>query len=247
MPVASRAVVELLDGYRSYRAAHFDDASRACEDVDVRATLDALAREGQSPRALVVSCCDSRADPALVFDARQPGEIFVARNVANLVPPYEGVDDAHHGTLAALEYAVAHLRVPLVVVMGHTRCGGVAAGMKKYDDGPESDPDAFAVNEATGEGFIGSWVALTRETVRRTRKQTEGWKGMSNDERARVLERELVKQSVKNVASFPFVASRLANGDLAVMGAIFCIADGTLSTLNEDTGEFERVEDDVSS
>jgi len=249
MSAPTRALEELLDGYRAYRSAHFGDGSRVREDVDVRGKLDALARDGQKPRALVVSCCDSRADPALVFDAREPGEIFVVRNVANLVPPFEGVGGPREGgeTLAALEYAVTRLRVPLVVVMGHTRCGGVAASLQKYDDGPECDPHAFEVNEATGEGFIGNWVALARETTRRTRDETEGWREMSASERARALERENVKQSVKNVETFPFVASRVASGDLVVAGAVFDVADGTLWTLDDDTGEFARVDDGVSS
>ena len=146
-----------------------------------------------------------------------------------------------------MEYAVTRLRVPLVVVMGHTRCGGVAASLQKYDDGPECDPHAFEVNEATGEGFIGNWVALARETTRRTRDETEGWREMSASERARALEREIVKQSVKNVETFPFVASRVASGDLVVAGAVFDVADGTLRTLDDDTGEFTRVDDGVSS
>ena len=250
MSAPTRALDELLDGYRAYRSAHFGERCRVREDVDVRGKLAALARDGQAPRAFVVSCCDSRADPALVFDAREPGEIFVARNVANLVPPFEGVEGAARRggeTLAAMEYAVTRLRVPLVVVMGHTRCGGVAASLQKYDDGPECDPHAFEVNEATGEGFIGNWVALARETTRRTREETEGWSGMSASERARALERENVKQSVKNVETFPFVASRVASGDLVVAGAVFDVADGTLWTLNDDTGEFTRVDDGVSS
>ena len=107
MSAPTRALEELLDGYRAYRSAHFGDGSRVREDVDVRGKLDTLARDGQKPRALVVSCCDSRADPALVFDAREPGAIFVVRNVANLVPPFEGVGARARGRRrrAALEYA----------------------------------------------------------------------------------------------------------------------------------------------
>ena len=153
----------------------------------------------------------------------------------------------HDAELLLSYLTVPYLRVPLVVVMGHTRCGGVAASLQKYDDGPACDPHAFEANEATGEGFIGNWVALARETTRRTSRETEGWREMSASERARALERENVKQSVKNVETFPFVASRVASGDLIVAGAVFDVADGTLRTLDDDTGEFTRVDDGVSS
>ena len=234
----SDAIRDLIAGYRDFRAAHFD-ARRDARARDggasgarcVRSTLRELSERGQNPRALVVACCDSRADPAIVFDTA-PGDVFVVRNVANLVPPYTGVDFGHHGTCAAVEYSVAHLEVPLIVVMGHTQCGGAAAGLRKYGGDPNGDPAVFAANEATGEGFIGSWVALTKTSVREVCEKYDP------DIRARMLEHELVRNSVRNLATFPFVRERMDKGTLEVIGAVFNVFDGTLTILDAETGEF---------
>ena len=156
----------------------------------------------------------------------------MVRNVANLVPPYTGVDFGHHGTCAAVEYSVAHLEVPLIVVMGHTQCGGAAAGLRKYGGDPNGDPAVFAANEATGEGFIGSWVALTKTSVREVCEKYDP------DIRARMLEHELVRNSVRNLATFPFVRERMDKGTLEVIGAVFNVFDGTLTILDAETGEF---------
>ena len=246
----SDAIRDLIAGYRDFRAAHFD-ARRDARARDggasgarcVRSTLRELSERGQNPRALVVACCDSRADPAIVFDTA-PGDVFVVRNVANLVPPYTGVDFGHHGTCAAVEYSVAHLEVPLIVVMGHTQCGGAAAGLRKYGGDPNGDPAVFAANEATGEGFIGSWVALTKTSVREVCEKYDP------DIRARMLEHELVRNSVRNLATFPFVRERMDKGTLEVIGAVFNVFDGTLKILDAETGEFvapQKFEDDAGA
>ena len=233
---------DLIAGYRSFRAAHFDDRSPSQSErattSEIPSTLRQLSEYGQNPRALVVACCDARADPAIVFDTA-PGDVFVLRNVANMVPPYTGVDGAHHGSCAAVEYSVVHLRVPLVLVMGHTQCGGAAAGLRKYGNGPNADPETFAMNEETGEGFIGSWVALARESVCAVCEKYDP------DIRARMLEYELVRQSVKNLMTFPFVRSRVEAGELEIAGAVFSVWDGTLKVLQPD-GSFASPADEVT-
>jgi carbonic anhydrase len=237
------AMRDLVRGYKTFRAAHFsDDAGRGNGTTgtsSVKDTLRELSERGQAPSALVIACCDSRADPAIVF-ATSPGEVFVVRNVANLVPPYTGVDGAHHGTCAAIEYSVQHLRVPLILVMGHTQCGGAAAALKKYGNGPNADAGFLGANEETGEGFIGSWINLAERVV------CEVCEEHDPDIRARMLEFELVKNSVKNLHTFPFIAERVKAGELEIRGAVFNVFNGTLKIL-QPNGRFVTPKDEDAS
>ncbi|SFR80759.1 carbonic anhydrase [Sphingomonas jatrophae] len=201
----------MIDGYRRFRAG--DWAAQ-------RARWAELA-QGQSPKVMIVSCSDSRVDPATVFDA-SPGEMFVVRNVANLVPPYEP-DSARHGVSAALEFAVTQLEVSELVVMGHGKCGGVHAALT----------GAFA-DKAPGEGgFIANWITLLDDA--RAKVMAEHGTG---PEAVHALELECVKTSLTNLRTFPWVAEREADGRLALRGAYFAIADGVLHVLDEQTGEF---------
>jgi carbonic anhydrase len=169
---------------------------------------------------MVIACADSRTDPALVFDAA-PGEIFVVRNIAALVPPFEE-GGGRHGVSAAIEFAVNQLEVPEIVVMGHGSCGGVNAALTQD----------FA-NLPNGEGgFIGHWVDLL--DTARDRIVTEHGHG---DHATRELELETVRVSLKNLRTFPRVAEREAAGQLRLRGAYFAIRDGVLWIM-EDNGEF---------
>ena len=234
MSSPEREFERLLDGHRAFRRAHFAASDGA---TDVPRALRALSERGQRPRALVVACSDSRADPAIVFDTG-PGDVFTIRNVGSLVPAYAGLDGGHHGTCAATEYATVHLEVPVILVMGHTQCGGAAAGLRKYGNGPDADASVFGVNETTGEGFIGAWVALAEDAVRRVCERHDP--GV----RARMLEYVLVRQSVQNLLTFPFVKRRVDRGELVVKGAVFNVWDGTLEVLRAD-GSFEQLDDDA--
>src|SRR5512139_3952389 len=201
----------LLEGYRRFRANRFEAA---------RAQFQQLA-EGQAPRAVVIACCDSRADPATIFDTN-PGEIFVVRNVANLVPPFE-TGGGRHGVSAALEFAVTQLEVPEIVVMGHGQCGGVQASIsRRFDNAPPGEG-----------GFIAHWIDLMDEA----RDAVVAQHG-EGDAALRELERETVRLSLANLRSFPPVAAREAAGRLRLHGAYFAIADGRLHLLDEATGEF---------
>ena len=176
--------------------------------------------EGQDPKVMVFACSDSRVDPAQVFDT-VPGEIFVVRNVANLVPPYEP-DGKRHGVSAALEYAVTQLEVPEIVVMGHESCGGVGACLgHAFED---ADP---------GEGgFIRNWV----EMIDQARDKVVAEHG-DGDEGRRELELETVRLSLRNLMSFPFVKERVEAGTLTLHGTYFAIRDGVLHVLGND-GKF---------
>lgn len=177
--------------------------------------------EGQSPRVMVIACSDSRVDPTQIFDA-SPGEIFVVRNIANLVPPFE-LGGGRHGVSAALEFAVTQLEVPEVVVMGHGSCGGVHAALSRRFEG--APPGAG--------GFIAHWIDLLDEA--RDRIVAEHGDGPGA---AHALELETVKVSIANLRTFPCIPEREAAGKLTIHGAWFGIAGGELHLLDPATGEF---------
>jgi len=171
---------------------------------------------------LVIACSDSRVDPTRIFDT-SPGEMFVVRNVANLVPPFE-TTPGHHGVSAALEFAVTQLEVPEIVVLGHQACGGCKAAISKQFE--HAAPGAG--------GFIATWIDLLAEARERVvAEHGEGEAAM------RALELAAVKVSMVNLRSFPCIPEREAAGTLRIHGAYFAIADGVLHVLNEETGTFE--------
>jgi len=190
----------LLSGYRRFREGHWAEA---------KAEYEALAADGQRPHTLVVACSDSRADPALIFDTA-PGQLFVVRNVANLVPPYE--PDGHlHGVSAALEFGVKVLGVSRIVVMGHAHCGGVNAML---NGAPDNCRD-----------FVAPWVEQGAPVVRRVAEAVEP------DQVERAAEEAVVRLSIDNLRTFPWIAEREAAGELALTGLHFGIADGILRAL----------------
>jgi carbonic anhydrase len=181
-----------------------------------------LAEKGQAPHTMVIACCDSRAAPETIFDAG-PGELFVVRNVANLVPPY-GPDDHYHGTSAALEFAIQSLKIRDIVVMGHGRCGGIHAALN-YDSEPLSPGD-----------FIGKWMGLLRPTA----EEVQHYNFMTPAERQRTLERISIRNSIKNLKTFPFVSASEGEDQIRIHGAWFDISTGELWVMNPETGDFIR-------
>jgi carbonic anhydrase len=177
-----------------------------------REALESLANQGQRPRALVVACVDSRVDPAMIFDA-EPGEMLTVRNVANLVPPY-APDVAYHGTSAALEFGVRVLAVRHVVVLGHELCGGVNALL-------EGAP-------ASARDFVAPWMSMA-ETAR-----VRALHCAHAEQRQGCAEREVIKVSLANLMSFPWIAEPVASGQLELHGAWFSISNGTLEILKHD-------------
>jgi carbonic anhydrase len=202
----------MLDGYRRFRATGWARERERWADL----------AEGQSPEVLVIACSDSRVDPATIFDAR-PGEMFVVRNVAALVPPYQP-DAQYHGVSAALEFAVTQLEVKEILVMGHGFCGGCAASLTGQFDSARD-----------GEGhFIAHWLDLldpARDKVRAEHSELD---------RAafQAMEREGVRVSLRNLRTFPWVRDREADGRLKLHGAVFSIADGLLYVCDDRSGEF---------
>ncbi|UAK26630.1 carbonic anhydrase [Sphingomonas nostoxanthinifaciens] len=205
------AFAPLLAGYHRFRRNDW---------AKQRARWAELA-EGQRPFALVIACSDSRVDPAQIFDC-SPGEIFVVRNIANLVPPLDPTE-GYHGVSAAIEFAVTQLEVAEIVVMGHGGCGGVQASLTH----------AFQGAPPGRGGYIARWTSLLDAPRDRVVERCG-----TGPEAARALELESVKVSLANLRSFPSVPEREAAGTLRLRGAYFAIADGVLHLLDEATGSF---------
>ncbi|NJR77026.1 carbonic anhydrase [Sphingomonas corticis] len=198
---------DLIDGYYRFRGTEW---------LEERERWAELA-EGQSPRVMVIACSDSRVEPATIFGSR-PGEIFVVRNVANLVPPFE-TGGGLHGVSAALEFAVTVLKVSEIVVLGHGACGGVKAALA-----------GNLKDAAPGEGgFVASWISLLDEA----REKVIAAHGQG-EEGQTALEQEGVRTSLKNLMTFPFVKERVEAGELQLHGAVFAIKDGKLRVLEGD-------------
>jgi carbonic anhydrase len=201
---------DFIAGYRRFRAGTWRNE---------RARFDALSKFGQKPRALVIGCSDSRTDPQMVFNAA-PGELFVIRNVANLVPPY-GPDDQPHGISAAIEFAVRALKVPQIVVMGHAMCGGIQALLNGAPAGVSD--------------FVAQWVRIAEPArVRATTVPAQC--------RQDFCEHESVRLSLDNLTTFPWVASEINAGRLKLHGCFFDIRSGILERLGDD-GVFRAVTD----
>lgn len=177
-----------------------------------RKIFEKLAETGQKPTAMVIGCVDSRVDPAMIFDAA-PGEIIIVRNVANLVPPYQP-DDAYHGTSAAIEFGVRVMNVTDIVVLGHGMCGGVQALM---NGAPMNARD-----------FIEPWMSMAESArLRSLHLPTAA-------ERQNCCEKEVIKVSIANLMTFPWIAERVASGALNVHGAWFAIHSGILKIMQPD-------------
>lgn len=186
----------LLAGYRRFRAHGWPKQKQAFEEL----------AQGQSPKTLVLSCVDSRVDPAMIFDTA-PGEVLTVRNVANLVPPY-APDAKHHSTSAALEFGVRVLEVRHIMVLGHGSCGGVRALL---EGAPEKARE-----------FVDPWMSIAEPARERAMRES------TPEKRQQVCEREVVGVSLANLMTFPWVAERVASGKLQLHGAWFAIYTGEL-------------------
>jgi carbonic anhydrase len=200
----------LIAGYRAFRGGRWQaEHERYVE----------LARDGQKPETLVIACSDSRSDPATIFNAK-PGELFVVRNIAAIVPPLE-IDNSHHGTTAAIAFAVLVLNVRNILVLGHAQCSGVAAALDE--------------NFGSDIPFVRSWIDLLAPAVERA--------GHAKDEAARhvALERDTVRLSMERLMEYPFITERVRAGSLEINGARFGIADGKLEMFDAKTAAFVAV------
>ncbi|GMN01431.1 carbonic anhydrase [Erythrobacter sp. MTPC3] len=208
---------ELLKGYRRFRRDVYPRQ---------RARFEQTIEEGQRPKLMVIGCSDSRVDPAQIFDV-DPGDIFVLRNVAALVPPFE-TSTAQQGVSSAVEFAVQVLEVRQILVMGHGRCGGCKAAL-----------DRSLVDAAPGEGgFLAKWVSLLDEA----RAPVVAKYGKDGPEAELAMEFAAIRQSLANLRTFPWIAAKEASGELKLRGTHFAISEGRLYSLDEGKGEFEVIE-----
>jgi len=202
----------LIDGYQAFRAGDYPEQKTLYEK---------LGTHGQNPDIMLIGCCDSRADPSDIFDA-YPGEMFIVRNVANIVPPLDQ-SGGYHGTSSAVEYAIKVLEVDAIVVMGHESCGGIQGCL----DGMGHDPEA---------GYVGKWVSLLNETRERVLKRE-----LKPEELSFEMELEGIRQSLANLMTFPFVAEAVKAGKLTLQGAYFSIIQARLM-LSDERGTFHQID-----
>lgn len=207
----------LIEGYRAFRAGTYNQNMERYRE---------LGERDQKPKALIIACCDSRADPAMIFSS-DPGELFVVRNVANLIPPYQP-DSHYHGTSAAIEFGVTGLNIKDIIVMGHARCGGIKA---LYESKQGNLP---------GGEFIPSWMSLVdkvADDVRKTHSHLEPSQVL------RMMEMRAVVSSLDQLRTFPFIREREADGRVRLHGWFYGIATGMLSIYDAATDSFHEVSD----
>ena len=209
-------IVKLTAGFKDFR----DDGFK-----EKRAIYEALVDQGQKPKVALIACSDSRVDPATVLQA-DPGDLFIVRNVANLVPPHER-DGQYHGTSAALEYAVQHLEVGHLIVLGHAHCGGIRSMFEEPVEGSE------------GNQFVVPWMGLVRSAYLRIQGTMPN---ASEDEKARFCEQSAVLVSLENLMTFPSIRERVSDGRLSLHGWYIDIRSCTLHIYDSIQQHFEPVD-----
>jgi carbonic anhydrase len=203
----------LIDGYSSFASGRLRSEQDRYRE---------LAETGQRPEIMVIGCCDSRVSPEVIFDAR-PGELFVVRNVANLVPPY-APDNAYHGVSAALEFGVGALKVKHIVILGHAHCGGVRAYVEDHE--PLSPGD-----------FIGHWMSLMAPAAAKVGPRGD----LSPAEYLERMEKASIVNTLDNLMTFPRLRKLIERDAVTLHGAYFGVATGELSVLDRTTGDFVSV------
>jgi len=208
------AIYRLIAGFKKFKEKYYHS------DTDIfSSTYQRLSVSGQTPKTLLIGCSDSRVDPAILTGA-SPGEIFVIRNVANLVPPCESSKSGLHGTSSAIEFAVTNLNVENIIVLGHRQCGGIHHLMTKTDQDVDS--------------FVTKWMNIAKSV-----KSSLAFEGLSLEEKCKLAEKESIKISIQNLQTFPFIKERLDKKVLNLLGVYFDLEFGELLILNDKTNNFE--------
>ncbi len=207
-------IVRLMAGFRKFHDKYF---------ANEHPLYQRLSSGGQSPKTLIIGCSDSRVDPAIITSAG-PGDLFIVRNVANLVPPFEK-GGGFHGISAAIEFAVVNLKVENVIVLGHRQCGGIRALM--LNDSKKED------------SFVEQWVRIAQDAKDRVLAK---YKGADEETLCRHGELESIVTSINNLRTFPFVVDAIKNRGLAVMGIYFDLESGQLIEYDEDSAAFRNIE-----
>lgn len=209
-------VKDLLEGYKRFHKNRF---------LQNKKRYEMLATEGQTPKTVIIGCSDSRVDPSILFDV-EPGDIFVIRNVANLVPPYHPKSDGLHGTSAALEFALKVIKVEHIVVLGHSGCAGIEALVDNDDIQEFNDPAAFS--------FVSSWVDISKDAKKRTLARC----AHDDDEKYTICEQESIITSIENLMTFPWIKERVDNKAVHIHGWYYTMREGRLDVFDQATNEF---------
>ncbi|MCG8543189.1 MAG: carbonic anhydrase [Alphaproteobacteria bacterium] len=209
-------IEKLKEGYKQFRDGRFQEQ---------RATYEELVDKGQKPGVALIACADSRVDPGIVLQA-DPGELFIVRNVANLVPPYEQ-DGRYHGTSAALEFAVEHLEVGHIIVLGHAHCGGIRS---LFQDSTQGEGDNMR--------FIAPWMSLVRSAYRRVQATMPD---APIEERAKACEQSAILISLENLMTFPNIRQRVGDGRLRLHGWYIDIRSCVLHRYDPEQQHFEPI------
>ncbi len=210
--VIKKEILRMVAGFRRFRERYFNDDSHI---------YGKLASVGQKPKTLMIACSDSRVDPAIVFSS-SPGEIFVVRNVANLVPPFES-SQGFHGVSAAIEFAVVNLEVENIVILGHRQCGGIRS--------------LFHTADSRQAGFVAQWMTIATDARDKVLKKLPH---ADVDTLCRECERESITISMENLRTFPFIVEAIKARNLELFGVYFDIENGQLWNYDETRGVFDE-------
>lgn len=213
--MSKKEILRLMVGFRKFRDKYFANEHPLYQRLTTGI--------GQTPKTLIIGCSDSRVDPAIITSA-SPGELFIVRNVANLVPPYE-VGGGVHGISAAIEFSVVNLKVENVIILGHRQCGGIRALMTHQQSNPDS--------------FVDKWVNIAKDARTRVLQK---YPGESEETLCRHGELEAIITSIQNLKTFPFVQAAIQERDLAVMGIYFDLEQGQLLEYDDKDGTFKNLD-----
>lgn len=211
----NKALYRMMAGFRHFREKYYHDE---------KSVYSRLASSGQTPKTLMIGCCDSRVDPAILTES-SPGEIFMLRNVANLVPPCEPSAQGYHGTSTAIEFAVVNLKVENIVILGHRQCGGIRALMSN--------------NRNDAGTFIGQWMNIADDARIEVLRD---YPAADLETQCRFAEMASIKVSLRNLMTFPFVREAVEAKRLNLVGVYFDIEQGQLWELDETSQEFRQLE-----
>lgn len=206
---------QLVQGYQRFRAGYYQRN---------KASLTKLAEAGQAPKTALISCCDSRVEPSIILDC-DPGDLFVIRNVANLVPPCEADSHLLHGTSAALEFAVTGLEVESIVVLGHSQCGGIKSLMDRSE-------------EVNPNSFIWRWMSQLQEVRQQVLDDPQHCTAL---DRYQACELAGIGKSLENLMQFPWIRSRVEAGKLSLHGWYYDLNNAELKVLQNDTQTFQTI------
>ena len=213
-------VKPLINGFQSFRNNYLDKDKKF---------FNRLIERGQKPKIMVISCSDSRVDPAILFNTRA-GVLFVVRNVANLVPPYEP-DDGHHGVSAAIEYAVRDLKVKDIVILGHAFCGGIEA----LCNACKNEIEGIQESNENKKEFINSWISISKKAI--LDLDLNDWHGPTQH----LAEKASIRNSLNNLMSFPWISKLVSNNNLMLHGWWFDMENASLWSVNQKNYEFEKL------